>query len=95
MRSLLPQAMREVKPLDCRTNSISYGERGQVERGIIKEVYETLNYTFSVAGDIHDGIARFCCGKYFLGWPVSMGTGRSEPVEDIHSAQDGTGFAQC
>ena len=41
--------MREVKPLDCRTNSISCGKRGQVERGIIKEVYETLYYTFYVA----------------------------------------------
>ena len=44
--------MREVKPPDCHTNLSSLGKKGQVERGTIKEVYETLNYTFSVAEDL-------------------------------------------
>ena len=51
MKSSLPLARREVKPLDCRTNLSSLGQKGQVERGIIKEVYETLYYTFYVADD--------------------------------------------
>ena len=35
----LPMASRKVKPLDCQTNSSSYGKRGQEEQGKVKELY--------------------------------------------------------
>ena len=52
----------KLKPLDCRTNSSRFAERGQEmsaksgkERGKFERVYTALYYTFYVA-DCHSGV---------------------------------------